>query len=462
MINHLIKTIFSKQQARLLALLAIPLILTGFMESSVGFFGTLFLARLGPVQLAAGAVVTWVFFTILVIIWGTLSSVSVLIAQAYGEKDPKTIAIVFRDGMLLAALMAVPTVLLLRNLSPLLIMVGQKPELVAIGQAYLDAVSWAMFVDLFSIVLMQFLIGLGHTRSNMIFSFSIMPLNIFFNYVFVFGKFGAPELGVAGIGWGTCAAFIILAISLTTFISLKKTYRQYTKGFFVWKKPQYLLELIQIGLPMGAMYCIEVAFFLTLTLIMGKFGNSYLAANQITMQYLGIVSVVTFSLAQAVTVRIGHTINENQRDVVMQITTAGVWMAGSFMICVSCMYIFFPELLLSIDFDLHNPKNAEIIMHAKSLLFFGAFFQIVESARFILFGALRGFKDTRFTLLISILSFWGISLTVGSAFAFWFGWGASGLWAATIIGQVFAVIILFYRLRFKVRSAARHAIALQN
>jgi MATE family multidrug resistance protein len=455
-------SIFSSQQARLLSKLALPLVLTGLLESSVGFFSTLFLAHLGPHELAAGAVVFWIFFTILVIIWGTLSSVSVLVAQKHGEKNVKANTMVLSDGLLLAFILAIPTVLLLRNISPILLWLGQQPDLVHLGKTYMDALSWGMPFDLMGMVLMQFMIGLGDTRTNMIFTLAWVPINIVSNYVFVFGKFGVPALGIAGIGWGTSLAFFILAIVLTLFLAINKRYKPYVMNLFDAEKPQFLAELIHIGLPMGSMFCIEVAFFLTLTLLMGRFGSAMLAANQITLQFLGLVSVVTFSLAQAVTVRIGHTIMETKSRVAEQITSSGAILAASFMSLVLFTYVTFPHQLIGIDLNIHDPNNAATIAFAKQFMILGALFQIIESVRFILFGALRGFKDTRFTLLVSILSFWGISLPVGYLFAMAFGWGGAGLWAGTLVGQITAVILLFYRFRFKLRSAARIAAALQN
>jgi MATE family multidrug resistance protein len=153
---------------------------------------------------------------------------------------------------------------------------------------------------------------------------------------------------------------------------------------------------------------------------------------------------------------------ETKSRVAEQITSSGAILAASFMSLVLFTYVTFPHQLIGIDLNIHDPNNAATIAFAKQFMILGALFQIIESVRFILFGALRGFKDTRFTLLVSILSFWGISLPVGYLFAMAFGWGGAGLWAGTLVGQITAVILLFYRFRFKLRSAARIAAALQN
>ena len=87
----------SIHEVNLLLKLTIPLVLTGLIESSIGFTSTIFLAHLGVHELAAGAIVTRIFFTLMVVIWGALCSVSVLVAQKHGAKEDKSISDALRD-----------------------------------------------------------------------------------------------------------------------------------------------------------------------------------------------------------------------------------------------------------------------------------------------------------------------------------------------------------------------------
>jgi len=93
--------------------LAIPIILTELIESASPFFGTIFLAKLGNAELAAGALVRGLFFTLMVVLWGILTAVSVLVAQKYGEKDDIAVSRILRDGVLLCVILTPPAFLLL-------------------------------------------------------------------------------------------------------------------------------------------------------------------------------------------------------------------------------------------------------------------------------------------------------------------------------------------------------------
>lgn len=179
---------------------------------------------------------------------------------------------------------------------------------------------------------------------------------------------------------------------------------------------------------MGLMYCIELGFFFTLTLLMGAIGkNTLLAANQVTMQFMGTLMSIIFSIAQAITVRMGHFLGARQIKAANMAALLGMPLSGSLMVLVSFVFWFKPTILIAIDFDLSNPENNEVIHYAIQLLGVSGVFQIVESIRISLFGALRALRDTHFTLLVSICSFWLIALLLGYNLAYLFNTEGAGL-----------------------------------
>lgn len=435
-----------------LLLLGIPLVLTGILESGVYFFETLFLARLGPNELAAGGLVSWLFGTFIVVLFGLLSSINILVAQKYGEKDQESIALIFRDGLRLAFLFFIPAFLLFWNIPKLFLLLGQSPLIVALAEPYLHALVWGLLPDLVMIALMEFLIGLGHTRVIFTFSLMAVPLTVFFSFVLIFGKFGFPKLGIAGAGWGTVISYWISGVFLTAFVFMNKEYRTYTRGLFKLTHHSYLFELIKIGAPMGAMYCIEIGFFFIFTLLMGTLGNSLLAANQIAMQYMWILMSMIFSIAQAITVRMGHLLGAHEVASAERAAYAGICIAFIIMLIAAIFYWFLPILLISIDFDIKVPMNKDITTLAVNFLFICAIFQLIECVRITLFGALRGLRDTHFTLIISIISFWGISLPLGYYLTSYVGLGGAGLWWGLIVGVTCSIPVLFWRFKYKIKA----------
>lgn len=442
----------AKQNIYPLLVLALPLALTGMLQSSTYFFETMFLAHLSHEDLAAGALVSWLFGTFIVILIGMLSSINILVAHKHGAKDKHSISLIVRDGLWLAVIMTIPSFILFWNLSPIFLYLGQNQMVVELAQAYLRPLAWGLLPNLIMFSLLEFIVGLGNARLILVFSILSTMLTVFFSFVLIFGRLGFPELGIAGAGWGTTISYWISLIVLALYILINKNYRAYLNCLFKPTKPSYMGQLLKIGTPMGIMYCVEVGFFFALTLVTGSFGSQVQAANQIAMQYMGTLMSVIFSIAQAITVRMGHLLGAGEVAAAERAGYVGVCFSAVFMIFIGIFYLAVPHVLISIDFDLNNPKNAQLIQIATQLLAISALFQLIEAMRISFFGALRALKDTRFTLFISIISFWVIALPIGYLFATRFKLEGPGLWWGMVLGASFSVLILFWRFKVKIRS----------
>lgn len=436
--------------------LAIPLALTGVVGASTGFFETMFLAKLGQDILAAGALVGWLYATFAVILFGALGSINILVSHKHGANDQAGITLVARDGLVMSVLMTIPAFLLFWNMSPIFLIFGQSPSIVTLAESYLHALAWGLFPTFISIAILEFIIGLGHTRIIMYFTVFNVSLMIFFSYAFIFGAFGFPALGIAGAGWGMTVSYWIIAIVSILFVLIHKVYKPYFRVIFIKDKPSFVRELFKVGLPIGAMYSFEVGFFFALTLVMGSLGSSLLAANQIVMQYLCILMSVIFSIAQAITVRMGHLLGAKDINLAQRAGYTGASISATFMGMIAIIFWLFPSMLTSIDIDIQNPANGTLIKEASLLFAVSAIFQIIEATRISLFGALRALKDTNFTLLASIISFWGIALPIGYLFATYFQLGGAGLWWGMVLGASCSVALLYWRFKVKIHCYMPH------
>src|SRR3990167_9096790 len=207
--------------------LAIPLALTGIVGALASFFETLFLAHVDQQTLAAGALVSWLYGTFAVILFGTLSSINVLISHKHGANDQTGISLVVRDGLFLAILLSIPAFILFWNMAPIFLLFGQSPSIVLLAKLYLHALAWGLLPNFIAIALFEFIIGLGNTRLIMIFTVFGVSLVVFFSYVFIFGKLGLPALGIAGAGWGMTVSYWIIAAVVSIYVLTNKDYKKY-------------------------------------------------------------------------------------------------------------------------------------------------------------------------------------------------------------------------------------------
>jgi len=436
-----------KQDVSPLLKLSTPMILTGLVMSSLPFVENIFLAQLGPKVLAASALVSWLFATMIGILFGIFSSVNVLVSHQYGAKNHAGISLLLRDALLLAIFLTPPTFFLFWNAADVFLLFGQNPELVPLAKLYLHGLAWGLFPKFILIVTFELLMGLGHSRTIMIFSTLTIPVYILFSYVLIFGKFGLPMLGIAGVGWGMTFADWLIATIVCLLLWFSKRYKVYARSIFSFKRPFSLWEMLRIGLPMGGMYCVETGYFFAMVLLMGWIGVETLAANQIAMQYLGALTSVVFSTSQAITVRMGHLLGAKNIKGAERAAYAGISFSFIFMLFIALLYWSLPEMLISVDFDVTNPNNIGIVQLATTFLFISAFFQIFESVRLSLFGALRALKDTHYTFITSVISFWCIALPGGYVFSIPLGFGGQSFWWFMVAGALFSVVLLMRRFR---------------
>lgn len=434
-------------QIKPLFILALPLMLGEIVDASFNFIATMLSAHLGVQELAAGGLVTTLFITIMIFMWGVLISISPLISQRHGAKDHSGIARVLRDGLILATLLSIPAMLLIWNMAPILLFFGQKLITINMARQYLHTLTFAVLPDFWSVVLLQFVIGLGKTRLALLFNAIKVPISLILGYTFMFGKFTMPKLGIAGLGIGITVGMWIATLMLLLYIVFHSKLRRYLIMHSSTRE-HYLWEILRTGLPIAGMLCIEIGFFTAMSLIMGRIDSHVLAANQIVTQFVGFFTVIiSFCYAQAVGIRVGYLLGKQDLSKVNAVTYAGLCMALSFMLIVAISYWIFPRYLISIDLDPHKINNHIIVNQASKFMMIAGFVQLFETARIVLFGALRGLGETHFSMGVSLFIFWIVAFPLGLIFTFTFGLGGIGMWLGMAIGTSCGAILLWWKLQ---------------
>jgi MATE family multidrug resistance protein len=440
-------------ETKTLLWLLIPLTLGQLVETGNGFISTFLIAHLGAHALAAGGLVTSLFFTLMVFMWGILIAISALVAQRHGAKDSAGIAHVINDGFVLATLLTVPAMLLLWYAPPLLLLFGQEPSTVQLAHDYLHGLVWCVLPDFYSLVIIQFILGLGHARITLLFNIVWIPITLLISYGLMFGKWRLPELGIAGCGWGLTIGMWITTLLLLMYVLTSKTYRAYLPG---WNQQKFFCafrELLKTGLPLAGMFSIEVSFFMAVVLLMGHINNLALAGNQIVMQYIGLlVGAISFCMAQAITVRVGYNIGAGNIAAIKNISYCGMALALAIMLLVSLCYWILPETLIAFDLNTKAAANQMVVHYAKQFFVLAGIFQLCETVRIAAFGALRGMNDTRFTMLTSLLMFWVIAFPLGYFLAINCRWGGVGVWWGMIIGACCGATLLIWRLQIMIKK----------
>lgn len=443
--KKMLQTIFSETKQSFV--LSLPLMASNLVRSASGFVGTLMVAHLGKTTLDGMALGSSVFFTLVVFFFGILNSVSVLVSQHYGAENHEGVRKAVSQGFVLAILVSVPMYFII-FISPFVFrFTHESPEIIHWATVYLRTISIAILPFSFLIVMNQFLVGMSKTRVVLLINLVQVPFEILFTYVFVYGRFGIPKFGVAGVGYAFAIVFTLAAICNGVYIN-KSRYRSFNIFANFGKiSSDYLIELIKIGWPIGCLSVIEVALFATVTFFMGELGSDPLAAYQILSQYIGPSIMIIFALSQVATIRVGQAVGRSDRAAVKRAAYVNMLLGAIFMIAVWSVFIGFSKQWIGLDVNVADSKNNELVRYAIFFFIFGGVSQFIDCFRFITIGALRGLKDTKKPMRISLIAFWLIAFPCAYIFTFMFHWGAAGCCYGILIGVISGLVLQLRQLK---------------
>jgi len=292
----------------------------------------------------------------------------------------------------------------------------------------------------------QFLIGIARTRLVLFMSLIEVPLEILFFYVLLFGKWGMPKLGLPGIGYGITIAVAILVVIISLFLHFSANSKKYALFTNCWKvNKKYLLELIRVGMPLGGMYCVEVALFATVAFMMGHLGEDVLAAHNIAYQCFIFTLTVIFGISQGATIRVGHEVGRNNKEALKLAAYVNMGIGFGLMLVAAVFYIGFPKYIIALDIDIHAQKYHALVHYAATFLLVAGILQLSDCFRLISVGVLRGLKDTKVPMYISMVAFWLIAFPSAYLLAFVCHLGGVGIWWGLVIGLAAAAGILLVR-----------------
>lgn len=429
-----------RREIPVLVRIAIPLIMAQMAQNGMGLVDTLMVGRLGPEALAGIAIGAVLQFSLSVSVGGVLFAVAPLTAQALGAEREDDARSVLRHGIVLALLLALPVMLALWFVGPLLPLLGQDPTTASAATGYLRAVVWGTPGYMLFVALRGTLEGRGNTRPIMLVAFAGVGLNVLANNAFIFGRWGFPELGLTGAGVATSIVYSAMALLLTALVA--SSYRLERPFAREPLRARRLLEIVLLGVPIAFTVGFEIGLFAMTALLMGLFGLSALAGHQIALQSTSFTFMIPLGLGIATTARVGHAAGRGDALGVRAAGLVGIGLSMVVMFGTALLYWTAPRLVVGLFLDLTDPANAGVIAAATTFLQVAAIFQLVDGLQVTAVGALRGLKDTRVPMMIALVSYWCIGLGSGAVLAFGVGLGAVGLWLGLVVGLGAAAIWL--------------------
>lgn len=442
MIQHAAHSPTFSQEAGATLRLTLPLAGGMLSHTGMALTDTILLGGLGRDALAAGGLAVAIFATLTTVLHGFVAGIGILVSHAQGARRPEDVPPILRAGFLLATLAALPLMAVLAWIEPLLLMVGEPPDLAKGVAAYDLILMLGVLPSLWMAAQRSYLTALHRPRPVMVISLVALIINGFLNYGLMHGAWGLPTLGYLGsatatmlVQWGMFAAAVVAMGREGRHGAVRGTLDR-----------MVIAELAHLGWPIAGTYAVEILLFTSGALMMGVLGPTALAAHQVAISVASTTFMVPLSAGQAANVRVGYHMGARAPLAARRAGHAAFVLGVGFMSVMAVIMLAAPHRIAGLfNLDPGRATDAEVITVVVKLLAISGAFQVFDGAQAIAAGALRGFKDTRMPLALAGFGYWGVGFPVAWILGFPSGLGAAGIWWGLAAGLAVTALALGWR-----------------
>lgn len=407
--------------------------------TAMGFVDVAMLGHYRSDALAGMALGHTLLWGVLMFCMGVLVGVDPLLSQAVGARDRDAVSYTLLRGGVLAALLAIPGVVLLVPAETVLSWLGQRPDLIAGAATYAHINTAGLLPFLWFQLLRTMLSAHSRVRLQLVVIVGANLLNAFLDWVFIFGRLGLPELGIAGAAWATVLSrwLMFLALLALSWREIGPHLRRVLDAdvraiVFAWAP---LRRLLRIGMPIGAQFAMEMGVFALTALLIGWFGEHQLGGHQVALQLASLSFMLPLGLSMATAVRVGWAVGRGDADAARLSAKVALAAGAAVMTGFMLLFLLLPGPLARLLTDV-DP----VLAGAVALIPIAGVFQVGDGLQVTAIGCLRGIGDTKSPMLANLVGFWLLGLPLGCGLAFGAGLGPAGLWWGLCLG-LFAVAI---------------------
>lgn len=433
--------------------LAAPVMLGMLGHTFVSLVDNIMVGQMGAAELAAVSLGNSFIFIAMSLGIGFSTAITPLVAEADTEKNFIKGKSAFKHGLFLCTVLGIALFLVLLLAKPLMYVMDQPEDVVALAIPYLDLVGFSLIPLIIFQAFKQFSDGLSLTKYPMHATILANVINVVLNYLLIFGKFGFPELGIVGAALGTLISRIAMVIFLWWLLRNREKAKAYVTHikFFVLESAM-LKKIINIGFPSAMQMFFEVAIFTSAVWLSGTLGQNPQAANQIALNLSSMTFMVATGLSVTAMIRVGNQKGLKNytelRRIAISIFLLGIIFAVIFALGFLLLHKVLPTIYVDLDDPINSIDTTEVVAIASTLLLVSAVFQISDSLQVVALGALRGLQDVKIPTVITFISYWAIGFPI----SYYFGkeelLGSVGIWLGLIAGLTSAAILLYIRFNY--------------
>lgn len=427
--------------------LGLPLILSMMSVTMQHFVNRIFLTWWSAEAVAGVTTGGFAIYVLTGLFNGTAEYATPFVSQYVGAKREEKIGAVVYQAAYFAIVAGLLGYGLSAFVAPLFDAVGHAPEVRVHEIAYARIMLRGMFPVVLMVALSTYFAGRGKTPVVMAVTLGATALNVFLDWVLIFGRLGAPALGTVGAGYATIISQAAGALAYAILIFRAPGHSAH--GFKDLRfRPKIFWRLLELGVPSGLQPSLEILAFTLFMFVIGNIGTAPLAATSIAFNLNTIVFLPAVGLGYGVSTLVARYLGMGRPLLADRAIRSGLVISEVYMLICCSFYLLAPGLLLAPYAALAEPHAfAEVARIAKVLLRFVAFYSIFDMVNVICAGGLKGAGDTRFPMTATVIVSWVAMLGPTWWFCVRGGQGVYVAWAFATAYVVILGVVMFVRYR---------------
>ena len=420
---------------------ALPVMITQAGQVVVQLADNIMVGHVGTAELAGVSFANAIFLIGFITLIGFSQGLTPLVGESFAKGEHKKASHLLRNSLMLNLCTYSAIGLLLMAIGFFMPHMGQDPQVIPFAQPYYFITVASLIPTSFFFTSRFFAEGIGDTRHAMWITVTSNLLNIFLNWVLIFGHFGLPALGVMGAALATLIARIFCAVAFIRVIFHSETFSSYARMALKEKvDKQTLISIAQLSLPIAFSSMLESTAFSFAAIMVGWMGKVELAAHQIANSLGQLSFMVACGIGAAATIRVSHQFGAGKPVETLMAGKASVHMGIFYMSSCALLFILLRNFLPYI-----YTSDPEVIAYASRLIVVLSLYQISDAVQLTSMASLRGLKDTKRPMMYAAMSYYGIAIPAAYLLGFVFGVGPEGVWYGLLLGLTVAAVLFYTR-----------------
>ena len=423
--------------------LGLPIMIGQLGIIILSFADTMMVGRCGTAELGAASFVNNMFNLVIVFSTGFSYGLTPFVGNHYGRGENASVGRILKNALVVNAVVAAGLMALMFILYLNIHRLGQPAELLPLMRPYYIVLLISLLFVLLFNAFKQFADGITDTVTPMAILLGGNVVNIFLNWILIYGNCGMPRMGLLGAGVATLTARVLMLLCFVVVFFVAKRYRPYVQGFkdaAVNRKD--FAALNKMGMPVGLQMGMETASFSLSTIMVGWLGTVALAAHQVMLTVGQLGFMMYYGMAAAVAVRASNFHGQGDMLRVRENVSAGFKI-----ILVMAAAVSIPLLIVRNSLGYFFTDSAEVAAMVAQLVIPFVIYQFGDGLQCNYSNALRGISDVKMVMVYAFIAYFLISLPSAYLFGFVLDWGLTGIWMSFPLGLTSAGLLFWRRYR---------------